>query len=128
MIDWLTISFALFIIVTLIGIFGFVAWKINMTDLSLSSTSSKTKDYPNQFLDLVTDRKTKVKYANDQGKRKGKDQKRSKRNKETNQQRLTVKFKQPSTQGSEETDNEREESEQVNHNIKNNDILFCVII
>ena len=98
-----------------------MAWKINMTGLSLSS---RTTDYPNQFLDLVTDRKTKVKYANDQGKRKGKDQRRSKRNKETNQQRSTVKFKQPSTQASEETDNEHEESEKVNHNMKKNDIIF----
>ena len=32
MIDWLTIIIALVIIVSLVGGFGFLAWKINMSD------------------------------------------------------------------------------------------------
>ena len=32
MIDWLTVVIALVIIATLVGFFGFLAWKINMSD------------------------------------------------------------------------------------------------
>jgi hypothetical protein len=113
MIDWVTISLALVIIATLVGIFAFMAWKINVPDPLVTGNLTGKKDETNQLLD--SDRKKKDKYGSDQSKRKRKEQKKPKReNKEEDQQRHTVKFKEPSTQTSEETDNEREESEQVN--------------
>jgi hypothetical protein len=112
MIDWLTISVGLIIIATLVGIFGFMAWKINMPDPLISANLTGKKDDTNQLFD--SDKKKKDKYGNDQSKKKRKDQKKSKRdNKDEDQEQHTVKFKEPSIQTSEETDNEREESEQV---------------
>jgi len=52
MIDWLTISLALVIIATLVGIFGFVAWKINMSDPLISENLTGKKDDTNQSLDI----------------------------------------------------------------------------
>ncbi len=115
MIDWVAISLALGIIATLVGIFAFMAWKINMPDPLITANLPGKKDDTNQLMD--SDRKKKDKYGNDQSKKKRKEQKKPKReNKDDDQQRHTVKFKEPSTPTSEETDNEREESEQVNSN------------
>jgi hypothetical protein len=119
MIDWLTISLALVIIASIVAIFGVVAWKINMSDPLISANTTGKKDDINQLFASVTDKKTA-------GKKKRKDLKKPKRdNKEGDQQRHTVKFKEPSTQTSEETDNEREESEQVNNNSKKK-FLYCI--
>lgn len=115
MIDWLTVSVALIIIATLVGIFGFVAWKINMSDPLVSANLTGKKDETNQVFD--SDKKRKDKYGNEQTKKKRKDQKKPKReNKDEQDQEQHVKFKEPSTQTSEETDNEREESEHVYYN------------
>jgi cytoskeletal protein RodZ len=115
MIDWLIISVALGIIATLVGIFGFMAWKINMPDPLISTNLTGKKEDTNQFVD--SDKRKKDKYGNDQSKKKRKDQKKPKRdNKEEDQQQHKVTFKEPSTPTSEDTDNEREESEQVNYN------------
>ncbi len=118
MIDWLAISVALVIIAILVGIFGFMAWKINMPDPLLSANLTGKKDDTNPLFD--SEKKKKDKYGNDQAKKKRKDHKKVKRdNKEEDQQQRIVKFKEPSTPTSEETDNEREESEQVNNNSTN---------
>jgi len=107
MIDWLTIALALGITATLVGIFGFVAWKINMSDPLLAG---KKEDLNTVF---DSEKKKKDKSTNDQTKKKRKDSKKTKRdNKDEDQHPHVVKFKEPSTQTSEETDNEREESEQ----------------
>jgi hypothetical protein len=109
MIDWLVICVALVIITALVGIFGFVAWKINMSDPLIAGK----KDDTNPFLDSVNDKQKKNKSGNESGKKKRKDLKKPKRdNKEGDHDRHSVTFKEPSPQTSEETDNEREESEQ----------------
>ncbi len=123
MIDWVTILVALAIIATLVGIFGFMAWKINMPDPLLSANLTGRKDDANQLLD--SEKKKKDKSGNDQSKKKRREQKKIKReNKEDDQERHTVKFKEPTTQTSEETDNEREESEQVNDHLTKQMLLI----
>lgn len=112
MIDWLTVLLALGIIATLVGIFGFMAWKINMPDPLVSANSTGKKDDGNQLFD--GEKRKKDKSGNDQSKKKRKEQKKSKReNKDDEQEEHIVKFKEPTAQTSEETDNEQEESEQV---------------
>jgi FtsZ-interacting cell division protein ZipA len=101
MIDWLTIVIALVIIAILVGFFGFLAWKINMSD-------PLTRDDNNQSLDSINDKRKKEKNTTEQGKKKRKDQKKTKRENKDEDQRNKLK------QTSEETDDEREESEQVN--------------
>jgi len=102
MIDWITIIIALVIIATLVAFFGFLAWKINMSD-------PLTRDDNNQPLDSLNDKRKKEKNTSEQAKKKRKDQKKPKREtKDDEQQRHKVK------ETSEETDDEREESEQVN--------------
>ncbi|CAF3407819.1 unnamed protein product [Rotaria sp. Silwood1] len=104
MIDWLAILIALVIITTLVGFFGYLAWKINISN-------SLTIDDNNQLLDSTNDKKKKDKTTIEHSKKKRKDQKKSKReNKEDEQQRN--KHKEPILQTSEETDDERDESEQ----------------
>lgn len=110
MIDWVTILLALVIIAALVGGFGFVAWKINMSDPLTSADLTGKKDDGSQLFDSVGDRKRKDKTANDQKKKKRTVQKKTKRDDEAQH---VVKFVEPSGQTSEETDNEREESEQV---------------
>jgi hypothetical protein len=105
MIDGLTVVIALVIIATLVGFFGFLAWKISMSD-------PLTRDDNNQLLDSIHDKKKKDKNTNDQGKKKRKEQKKPKRENKDEEQRN--KLKEPRVQTSEETDDEREESEQVN--------------
>ncbi|CAF0896295.1 unnamed protein product [Rotaria sordida] len=105
MIDWLAILIALVITTTLVGFFGYLAWKINMSN-------SLTLDNNNQFLDSTNDKKNKKdKTTIEHSKKKRKDQKKSKReNKDDEQQRN--KSKELTLQTSEETDDERDESEQ----------------
>ena len=122
MIDWLTILLALGIIATLVGIFGLMAWKINMPDPLLSGNSIGTKDDGYQLFE--GDKKKK---AGDQAKKKRKPPKNPKReNKDDEQEEHSVKFKEPTTQTSEETDNEQEDSEQVEKK-KQYFVLFCTI-
>jgi hypothetical protein len=127
MIDWFAVSVAFVIIATLVGIFSFVAWKINMSDPLISENLTGKKDDTNQVLD--SEKKKKDKSGNDSAKKKRKDQKKSKReNKEEDQQRPVVKFIEPSIPTSEDTDNEREESEQVNnHLIKKRMFDFLIL-
>lgn len=100
MIDWLTIVIALTIITTLVGVFGFLAWKINMSDPLLRD---------NDNTDINNDKR-----KNEQNKKKRKDQKKPKReNKEEEVQKQQQRNK--PLQTSEETDDEREESELVNY-------------
>jgi len=100
MIDWLTILIALAIIAVLIGIFGFMAWKINMPDPLLSTSSTGKKDDTNQLLDSGSDKRNKDKTGNQQLKNKRKEQKKSKRDKKE-EHHNTVKFKEPIAQTSE---------------------------
>ena len=58
MIDWLTIGVALVIIASLVGIFSFVAWKINMSDPLISANTTGKKDDTNQLFDSVNDKKS----------------------------------------------------------------------
>jgi hypothetical protein len=125
MIDWLTVLIALVIIAALVVIFGFMAWKINMPDPLLTTTIIGKKD---DLIDSINDKKKRDKHGNDQSKNKRKDKKKSKRDtKEEDQQHNTVHFKEPSIQTSEETDNEREESEQVNYDFKKIRLSFYFI-
>ncbi|CAF4252289.1 unnamed protein product [Rotaria sp. Silwood2] len=104
MIDWLAILIALVIITTLIGFFGYLAWKINQSN-------SLTIDDNNQFLDSTNDKKKKDKTTIENSKKKRKDQKKSKRENKGDEQQQN-KHKEPIVQTSEETDDERDESEQ----------------
>jgi hypothetical protein len=106
MIDWLTIIIALVIIATLVGFFGFLAWKINMSD---TMSLGKLDDQQNLSLDWNNDKKK----GHEQSKKKRKDQKKPKRDNKDEDIKPKNKSKEPSTQTSEETDDEREESEQV---------------
>ncbi|CAF0838966.1 unnamed protein product [Adineta ricciae] len=104
MIDWLTIVIALVIIATLVGFFGFLAWKINMSD-------PLANDDSNQHSDVTSEKKKKEKTLVDQGKKKRKDQKKPKRDAKDEEQ-VRTKAKGTTVQASEETDDEQEESEQ----------------
>jgi len=127
MIDWVTILLALVIIVALVGGFGIVAWKISISDPLTSENVTGRKDDTNQLFDSVNDKKKKDKHGNDQGKKRRKAQKKPKRdNKDEEHQRHSVTFKEPSTPTSDETDNEREESEQVNYDFTKM-FLFIVL-
>jgi len=103
MIDWLAIVIALVIITALVGGFGFLAWKINMSD-------PLARDDIHQPTELGHEKRRKEKNSTDQSKKKRKDQKKSKRENKDDQERRPQDNK-PS-QTSEETDDEREESEQ----------------
>jgi cytoskeletal protein RodZ len=107
MIDWLTIIIALVIIVSLIGGFGFLAWKINMPD-------PLVRDETNPSTDSIHDKRRKEKNSSEQSKKKRKDQKKSKRENKDDEEKQQQKRNKP-LQTSEETDDEREESEQVNY-------------
>ena len=111
MIDWLTILLALAIIAGLVGIFAFMAWKINVPDPLISSNVTGEKDGGYSVLD--GGKKTKGKSGSDTQKKKRKDPKKSKRGNKDDGQEHTVKFKEPAMQTSEDTDNEQKESEQV---------------
>lgn len=127
MIDWLAISVALTIIAALVGIFGLVAWKINMSDPLMSADITGKKEDSNQTLDISNDKRKREKSGNDTTKRKRKDKKKAKRGSKEEEEEgeaerddpheHKVKFKEPFIQSSEDADNEREESEQVNSNI-----------
>ena len=117
MIDWLTVLLALAIIAALIGVFGFMAWKINMPDASSTDPLGKRDDM-NELLDSINDKRKKDKSGSDQGKKKRKEQKKPKRDNRQDDdsqepKHNKVKFQEPATQNDEETDNEQEESEQV---------------
>ena len=117
MIDWLTILLALAIIAALVGVFGVMAWKINMPDASSTDPLVK-RDDANELLDSTNDKRKKDKSGSDQGKKKRKEQKKSKRDNRQDddsqqQKHNKVKFQEPSAQNGDETDDEREESEQV---------------
>ncbi len=130
MIDWVTILLALVIIVALVGGFGIVAWKISISDPLTSENVTGRKDDTNQLFDSVNDKKKKDKHGNDQGKKRRKAQKKPKRDgKDEEHQRHSVTFKEPSTPTSDETDNEREESEQVNYDFtKMFHFIYCFIL
>ncbi len=106
MIDWLTIVIALVIIATLVGFFGFLAWKISISD-------PLTQDNNNQLTDSINDKRKKEKNTTEQTKKKRKDQKKSKRENKDEEQQQQKRTK--PLQTSEETDDEREESELVNN-------------
>jgi hypothetical protein len=116
MIDWLVILLALAIIAALLGIFGFMAWEINVSDPSGADSIGK-KDDTHLAADSNGQRRKKDKNANDQSKKKRKDQKKVKVGNKVNSDKHHNHqvLKEPSTQTSEETDNEREESDQVNN-------------
>lgn len=114
MIDWLTILLALGIIAGLVGIFAFMAWKINMPDPLISSNVTGKKD--DGHLQFDGERKKKDKSGSDRSKKTRKDQKKSKRENKDDEQEHTVKFK-PTTQTSEETDNEQEDSDEQVENL-----------
>ena len=120
MIDWVTILIALVIIAGLVTGFGFVAWKINMSDPLTADNLTGKKDETSQLFDSVSDKKRK-----DKNKRNV--QKKSKRDSKDDEESQHVTFKEPSTQTSEETDNEREESEQVDSNLTLKNISICTI-
>lgn len=105
MTDWLTILVALIIIAVLVGVFGFLATKINVSD---PLTFTKT-DEQNSSVDYNSEKKK----GQDQSKKKRKDQKKPKRENKDEDAKQKTKSKEPSAQTSEETDDEREESEQV---------------
>jgi hypothetical protein len=106
MIDWLTIIIALVIIASLIGGFGFLAWKINMSD-------PLVRDDNNPSTDSVNEKRKKEKNSSEQSKKKRKDQKKPKReNKDEEKQQKQKQQRNKPLQTSEETDDEREESEQ----------------
>ncbi|CAF3904570.1 unnamed protein product [Rotaria magnacalcarata] len=105
MIDWLAIAVALVIIITLVGFFGFLAWKINMSD-------SLTMDDGSQVLDGINEKKKKDKTNNEQAKKKRKDQKKPKRENKDDEHQQRQKVKEPTPQTNEDSDDEREESEQ----------------
>ncbi|CAF3462757.1 unnamed protein product [Rotaria socialis] len=105
MIDWLAIAVALAIIATLVGFFGFLAWKINMSD-------SLTMDDGSPVLDGINEKKKKDKTSNELAKKKRKDQKKPKRENKDDEQQQRQKVKEPTSQTNEDSDDEREESEQ----------------
>ena len=78
MIDWLTILIALAIIAVLVGIFGFMAWKINVPD-PLTADSTGKKDDTYQSTDSGSTKRRKDKNANDQSSKKRKDPRKAKR-------------------------------------------------
>ena len=93
MIDWLTVVIALVIITSLVGVFGYFAWKINESDTFLFG--GPTPD----SVDLPVEKK------------KGHEQTRKKRKEQKKPKRETKDGEAKQTNQSEETD---EESEQVN--------------
>ena len=107
MIDWLTIIIALVIIASLIGGFGFLAWKINMSDPLARDGNDES----------VNEKRKKEKNSNEQSKKKRKDQKKPKRENKDEEEKPQKKTK--PIQTSEETDDEREESEQVTNLFEN---------
>ena len=104
MIDWLTIVIALVIIASLVGGFGFLAWKINMSD-------PLARDESHPSTDSTNEKRRKEKNSNEQSKKKRKDQKKGKRETKDDEEKQSRRNK--PAQASEETDDEREESEQV---------------
>jgi hypothetical protein len=104
MIDWLTIAIALIIIASLVGFFGFLAWKMNMSDPLMSNDN-------NQLTDLTYDKKRKEKNSSEQAKKKRKEQKKSKRENKDEDGKQQQKRNKP-LQISDESDDERDESEQ----------------
>lgn len=100
MIDWVTIVAALVIIAGLVGFFGFLALKINMSD-PLTIGDNK------QVLEVINDKKKKERTNAEQAKKKRKEQKKPKSENKNDEQQQRNKS---SLQTSEETD---EESEQV---------------
>ena len=105
MIDWLTFVIALTIIAGLVASFGYLAWKMNMSDPVLGDESSRANE-------TASEKKRKEKHSSEQAKKKRKDQKKSKRDSKDEEHDKSSK-RNPPTQTSEETDDEREESEQV---------------
>ena len=105
MTDWLTILVALIIIVVLVGVFGFLASKMNISD---PLTSGKTDEQTSSV-----DYNSEKKKGQDQSKKKRKDQKKPKRDNKDEDAKQKPKAKEPSAPTSEETDDERDESEQV---------------
>jgi len=117
MIDWLTVVIALVIIITIVGFFGVLAMKMTMSD-------PLTRDDNTQVTDSINEKRKKEKNTTDQGKKKRKDQKKSKR--ETKDDEPLQQRNKP-LQTSEETDDEREESEQVNtSNLTYSQILLSI--
>jgi hypothetical protein len=104
MIDWLTIAIALIIIASLVGFFGFLAWKMNMSDPLISNDN-------NQLTDSTYDKKRKEKNSSEQAKKKRKEQKKSKRENKDEDGKQQQKRNKP-LQISDESDDERDESEQ----------------
>ena len=112
MIDWLTIVIALVIITSLVGGFGFLAWKINMSDPLVRDSNDES----------VNDKRKKEKNSNEPSKKKRKDQKKWKRESKDEDEKQPKKTK-PS-----DTDDEREESEQVNILEKKSDFVYFFFI
>lgn len=111
MIDWLTILLALGITGGLVGIFAFMAWKINVSD-PLSSDLLAKKDQSHGLTESSHSRKKKDKSSSD-GKKKRKDAKKSRtNNRNDDEDRHSVTFKEPTPIPSDESDNDQEESEQ----------------
>lgn len=115
MIDWLTILIALVIIAALVSGFGFLAWKMNMSDPSIGEESSQLTDSNNE-------KRRKEKNASEQSKKKRKEQRKPKRENKDEEEKQLKRTKPMQT--SEETDDEREESEQVNRSQSNLSFLI----
>lgn len=118
MIDWLTIIIALVIIIGLVGGFGYLTWKMNMSDPLMGSENQ-------HVIESNHEKKRKEKNASDQSKKKQRkeNQKKSKREIKDEEQDKSSK-RNPPTQTSEETDDEREESEQVTSHVPFSDLYL----
>ncbi len=88
MIDWLTIVIALVIITTIVGFFGFLAWKMTMSD-------PWTGDDQAQLTDSIPEKRKKEKHTSEQGKKKRKEQKKSKREMKDEEQQQEQKRNKP---------------------------------
>lgn len=111
MIDWITILLALGITGVLVGVFAFMAWKINMSD-PLSSDLLAKKDDSHGLTESGHLKKKKDKSASD-GKKKRKDAKKTRtNNRNDDEDRHSVTFKEPTPVPSDESDNDQDESEQ----------------
>lgn len=110
MIDWVTVLLALAITGALIGIFGFVAWKINVPDPLSAEILAKKDDHGSA--DSAHPRRKKDKSAGD-AKKKRQETKKQKRKNSDEDERHSVTFKEATPVPSDESENDQDESEQV---------------
>lgn len=115
MIDWITILLALSITAILVGVFGYAATKINVSDPLADGAHGKKDDSVSQS-DSTVEKRKKDKTSSDSRKKKSKDKKKKKTSAtdDQNQQRFVVKFVEPTEEDSSDgMGNEPEDSDQV---------------